>query len=368
MNIEKFKQESVLNQEGGEKYREKSDKILDVRITRRNFLKKVVEGAVATGVVATGIKTLSSLFSDSDKLDSDKKNNKDLENKDSGTEEDFEECVECKENRIEKEDKNLESKEKNIADTYLEAYYNLTKTEFWKKDVFTDDLFIAQTIQESRFNKEAESHKGAIGVMQNIEDSIQDTARYLSKLKRNINFPYSGREKFTTKEIVEIKKLIKKNPDYSRAFGKIYMAMIHDYKYGFGVGAVSYANGNVTETQKQILAVYNAGIGNIAYPRKKGQHRKLKPEYEWPDETRIYCKRIQNYQDRIKNIREKFKNNNIIYNKSIINDLISKIAMKMDRYNNKERYKKLDEYIVDIKKQEENKNRKLTLDELKLLV
>jgi len=366
MSIEKFKPKFILEQKGGEKYRKKDDRKdskEDDKISRRKFL-KIVGGAVATGLTGTGIKTLSSLFSDSCKLDSDKKNlkNNGLENKD-----DFEKYLGCKEGEI-KEGENLKNKEKNIADTYLDAYYNLTKTEFWKKDIFTDDLFIAQIIQESRFNKEAESHKGAIGIMQNMEDSIQDIPRYLSKLKRNINFPYSGQEKFTTKEIVEIKKLIKENPDYSRAFGKIYMAMIHDHKYGFGVGAVSRANGNVAETQKQILAVYNAGIGNVAYPRKKGQHRKLKPEYKWTDETKMYCKKIQNYENRIKNIREEFKYNNIIYNKSIINDLISKIAMEMDKYNDKERYKKLDEYILSIKKQEENKNRKLTLDELKLLV
>ena len=236
MSIEKFKPEFISEQEGGEKYRKKDGKILDGKISRRKFL-KIAGGTVVAGLTGTGIKTLSSLFSDSDKLDSDKKN---LKNKNLEIKEDFEECVEHEEDRI-KEDENIENKEKNIeniADTYLEAYHNLTKTEFWKKDIFTDDLFIAQTIQESRFDKEAESSDGAIGVMQNMEDSIQDIPRYLSKLKRNINFPYSGEEKFTTKEIVEIKKLIKKNPDYSRAFGKIYMAMIHDHKYGFGVGAV----------------------------------------------------------------------------------------------------------------------------------
>ena len=158
---------------------------------------------MVTGLTVTGIKTLSSLFPDSDKLDPDKKNNKDLKNEDIrediGIENDFDECVGYEEDRI-KEDENIENKDKNIeniADIYLEAYHNLTKTEFWKKDIFTDDLFIAQTAQESRFDKEAESSKGAIGVMQNMEDSIQDIPRYLSKLKRNINFPYSGQEKFT---------------------------------------------------------------------------------------------------------------------------------------------------------------------------
>ncbi len=366
MSIEKFKQGHILNQEESKKYRKKGEKISDVKVSRRKFL-KIAGSTVVAGLTGTGIKTLPGLFLDSDKLDSDKKK---LKNKDLEVKDDLDECVGHEEYKV-KEDENLKNKEKNIeniADTYLKAYHDLTETEFWEKDIFTDDLFIAQIIQESRFDKEAESSKGAIGVMQNMEDSIQDVPRYLSKLKRNINFPYSGKEKFTAKEIIEIKKLIKKNPNYSMAFGKIYMAMIHDHKYGFGVGAVSRMNGDVAKTQKQILAVYNAGIGNVAYPRKKGQHRKLKLEYKWPNETRVYCKEIQNYQNRIKKIREEFKNSNIIYSKFTTNHLISKITMKMDKYNDKEQYKKLDEYIVSIKKQEENKNRKLTLDELKLLV
>ena len=309
-----FKHSSVDNKPARNKVGKSENKLDPPDPGRRKFIKDI---AKAAAVIAAG-GTIGGLL-----LESQEQN---------------------KERNKKNETAKKEEKEKNKADIYLAAYYKIAKTAAWKDDLFTDDLFIAQQLQESKYDKAAESKIGAVGVMQNTRSSIQDVSRYLAKLKRYKNFSYNGKGKLNREEIEEIKWQIKQNADHSRAFGKVYMAMLGDDEHGYGLGDKKYKKGNISGAQKEILAAYNGGLGRIAYRDRNGIVRKpirLKPENQWPDETREYCDKIFNYMQRLKNIKETFKEEGI----NIKNLDAMRLAREMDKYDSRDRYKILSEHV-----------------------
>ena len=309
---------------------------------RRKFIKAGIGGALGLAGLGT-IKKSIDFFTGGDKDDSFYENQNECDSSKIINEEENNEPKEILEKTepLNAHKERIEiSETKNIADDFLDAYHELRKTEFWNSKILTDNLFMAQQLQESKYKKDSESGAGAVGVMQTRGTSIRDIPMFLAKLKRNVNFKYNGPDNLDDKQVEEIKSLIKKHADYGRAFGKIYMAMLCDNKYGYGVGEDSCKRGDIKTAQKEILAVFNGGLGNITY-RLKGCSRQTKSEREWPKETREYYKKVFNYEQRIKNIKQAFLENNINLN----NREVVALAIEMDKYDSKKRYVMLNKYI-----------------------
>ena len=194
--------------------------------------------------------------------------------------------------------KEKKSEAEKLADLYLEIFHYLkNKKEFFPPEVFTRYLFIAQQLQESRYKHDAKSNKGAVGVMQNRPISIRDVGRYIFKLKRKNKINFSVPKELSDKEIKEIMPLLVRNPDYSRAFGKLYMIQLFDTRYGYGVAEEEWKQHNIQAVQKKILAAYNAGYRRIKY----------QPEWRWPQEARKYYKNIFRLMDLIKEVEKEIK-------------------------------------------------------------
>ncbi len=301
---------------------------------RRQFLKRA---AMVVGAVATGVGTKEFLTNNkSDKKTEQKeeiiKNEVNIVNS---------EPVEKKEAQVEKE--------KNIADFYLDAYYEIAKTELWQKEILTETLFIAQQLQESGYQQDAKSSQDAVGVMQVRGISVKDVTKYLAKLKGEGIIKYNGPEELDEEQVKEIKRLImedKLGKDYGRALGKIYMVMLSDYKYGYGVAETLLKKKEHKKAQKEILAAYNGGIGNITFRKKGEKIRRTKPENKWPRESRNYYKKIFNYDKIIENIKQSFIDKGLeVPNNKEIKD----IALKMNKFNSKDRYVMLEKYVKRIK-------------------
>ncbi|PLX26500.1 hypothetical protein C0583_07120 [Candidatus Parcubacteria bacterium] len=233
---------------------------------------------------------------------------------------------------------------KNIADHFLKAYLELEDDpNFFPKEVFTDDLLIAQQLQESNFDRHATSHAGAVGVMQNMPISIKDDCLFLEKLHNNSIINYQGpiyignlenelkglqtgkypdlqgdkrkdrieylkklipekKKKFdkrilSTPQIETTKLLLQHNPDYSKALGKIYHMRLWHKDYGYSIGQSDVKKGNLQSAHIKLLGSYNAGPKASKIPFDKWKN------YSWGKEPTIYVQKILNYMNRLKNIR-----------------------------------------------------------------
>ncbi len=186
-----------------------------------------------------------------------------------------------------------------VAQSFKDAYQEIAaKPEFFPAEIFTTDLFIAQQLQESGYDKKAHSRANAVGVMQIRAGAVADAGRYLNILKRRGQINYNGPQKLTDKEIAEILKLAKADANLGRAIGKIYMAMLFSH---YRLGQKDYQRGRIKEAQKKILAAYNAGQTRI----------KRRPERFWPRESRQYYRRIFVYMERLKTVRQHLKKLNL---------------------------------------------------------
>ncbi len=309
---------------------------------RRGFLKTLAYGA---GAFATGA-IVKELLNDEDEVKKEK----------------FREP-----SKIQKEDDNLTEEKKlkikneveikNIADIFLKTYYELSSSEHWPPaDVVTTDLYIGQQLQESGLKRKAESGAGARGIMQNMEISIVDTVRYLNKLSRNTDFNYNGPKELNKQQIKDIMNLLFENADYSRAFGKLYLCALWDQKWGYQVGKTYYDKGNIKEAQQELLGSYNGGYKRI----------RREPINKWPSESRQYAKKILNYTERLKNIRDKFNLAKLSLAKE--DYAAALMAREMDRPKNiKDKYKLLDKYTEIIKEKREELKRDLNEEEIRII-
>ncbi len=127
-----------------------------------------------------------------------------------------------------------------------------------------DPFIIAAVINaESGFNKEAESHVGALGLMQLMPDTID----FLSNLKN---------EKIDDYEI--FKEDVDKNIDY----GSLYLKYLHD----------KYRDWNKT------FMAYNAGMGNLDSWLEENPNLEVE-EIPFP-ETKEYVIKINRYLESFK--------------------------------------------------------------------
>ncbi|MFW5885205.1 MAG: hypothetical protein ACOCUF_03210 [Patescibacteria group bacterium] len=206
-----------------------------------------------------------------------------------------------------------------IGEKILEAYQELPP-DLFPPDLFSSDLLIAQQIQESGYRIEAISHANAVGIMQNREISLKDVLRYLKYLNRNEITLYNGpgKDDLSKEKYSELMQALQKNPDYSRAFGKIYLSQLLNQ---YHIGKEDYRNGNTEEAQKMILAAYNAGPTLI---KRTGKQEKM-----WPKETRDYYKKIFKYRDKLKSAREILHEEKIHLEDYLEDYFVKELVMKM---------------------------------------
>ncbi|HBI16746.1 MAG TPA: hypothetical protein DDY52_01110, partial [Candidatus Moranbacteria bacterium] len=154
--------------------------------------------------------------------------------------------------------------------------------------LFSKKFLTALKIQESAFEIDAESGKGAVGLMQVMPRAILEVIRYLNKLERlgvvNSNLP--SEDQITEKDIEKISNLIKTNGAYGEAFGKIYLM---DLFYNFDIGKAEYTSDKITEAQKKILATYNWSPDDF---KKYEDNEKM-----WPTQSTEYYQKIFRYMD-----------------------------------------------------------------------
>ncbi len=321
-------------------------------ITRREFLKKVKEIGTGATMVAIGAGGLVKIIEEDNKREKEK-SLKRLE-----PEEQEKEEGEPKESEVKKdEDMAEKGKEENIANAFFKAHKELARSRFWPKELLTRDIQIAQQLQESKFNKEAKSNKGAVGVMQNTQSSVIDVVRYLNKLKRNKEIEYDGPRELSKDQLKEIMTLILKDANCSRIFGKIYLTQLWDGSYGYGVGQVEYKAGKLKEAQKKLLASYNAGSKAI----------KDESEEKWPEQSIDYCKKIFNYEKRLKNIRRVLAEKEICLKNEDYAAML--LAREMDKPQDiKDKYWLLEKYLKKIKAELIKKNGLLEDEDLRIII
>lgn len=154
----------------------------------------------------------------------------------------------------------------------------LKKDDFFPKKIFSSDFLLAIQAQESGFEKGAQSHKGAVGSMQVMPETIKETLLYINKIDNRLSFE----EKDITKEFIsDIIYLIKQNPELGKAFGNLYLAEIFN---NFEIGKKSLENNWITLGRKKILATYNWGIRKFM--------KNAADEENWPNETKNYINNI----------------------------------------------------------------------------
>ncbi len=252
------------------------------------------------------------------------------------------------ENNYQKENKN--KKKSNLVNIFSQKFSELSSQEkYWPHKIFTPEFLIAIQLQETKFNPKAKSRKGAIGIMQNMDISIKDVARFLTILAKKGEIKYNGPTNLTNKQLKEIKKAIKENADYSRVFGKLFLMTLYRL---YKVGQKEYQSGQIELTQKKIAACYNGG-----YSLYK------KPEWRWPRESRHYARKVIFYKHLLENIHSQLKKEHIISNQNYASMLIAQQAEKYKIIRNKI----VRQCIAKIKKIETEKGRPLNDEELRQL-
>ncbi|MCI5839734.1 MAG: lytic transglycosylase domain-containing protein [Peptoniphilaceae bacterium] len=174
--------------------------------------------------------------------------------------------------------------------------------EKYAKEYDMDPLFIASVVKvESGYNNEAESHMGAYGLMQLLDE----TAEHISQL-----------------ESIKYEKDKLNNPDYNLKLGVAYLNYLYNY----------FGNWDL------VLAAYNGGIGNVDSWINNGTLSQVNPDItKIPiTETRKYVSKVNStyniykifYKDKLPSddeLEDTFKlaeKNYISFIKNIFGDLI----------------------------------------------
>jgi hypothetical protein len=303
--------------------------------------------------------------------------------------------------------------QKNIALQFEEAFKQLENdADFFPRSLFSEELLIAQEMQESNFDPDARSQAGAVGVMQNMDISIKDIALFLEKLDRNKVIAYNGPiyignqeekieklkedvkvairsddfvrvhalnqklkkeegalaqklEKYGQRilrpvDLVALEKWRVHEPEHSRTLGKLYDVCLFNKPFGYGIGQEKFHDADFLGAQKEILAAYNGGL-----------RTKNRDESEWPDETRDYVSKIMNLKDRIKNIRVVMSHQGLDSDKKEASKLIAKELSKVVESGPERKtvLSKATEHLVALLRQEEiRKQRQLKTEEMQQII
>ena len=157
---------------------------------------------------------------------------------------------------------------------YLEVYKQAVH-ELWQHDVIIDGIpvenwLIAQATQESRFNANAISPVGALGIAQFMPATTKDVSRALQRLK------LTPKASYTYYDIFE------KEFDATNPIQSIY-AQVYYMNTLFKMWHWKRSN---TSKMQLTLASYNAGTGNILKAQKASGDKR-----HWI-EIKSYLKRI----------------------------------------------------------------------------
>lgn len=263
--------------------------------------------------------------------------NKEYKEKDSKTEK--EKIAEIK--KDEKPTKERLEKAHNLTIEIQAISRNLLKNDtFFPKKMFSSDFLLAIQAQESGFDKSAQSHKGAVGSMQVMPETIKETLLYVNKIDKRLSFE----EKDISKDLVnDLIYLIKQNPELGKAFGNLYLAEIFN---NFEIGKKSLENNWISLGRKKILATYNWGIRKFM--------KNATDEESWPSETKNYIENIFADKKIFDQINAKLgidENNKKI---SIEKDKNKKIRETLDLKSNPEHIKEA--IILEIRKFRDDKN------------
>jgi len=191
---------------------------------------------------------------------------------------------------------------------------------YFPTDVFTNHLEEAQIYVESGNDPNAVSKRGAKGSMQNTEISIKDicgyelsqaeidrlepekrkkhiaqkkkgkpgydTTSYLYRLANAGVIDYRGPKTISREQLSEVMREMFHH-ETSVVFRSLYLMMLFDEKYGYGVAREVYNAGDIEKTQFLLMAVYNGGKRRIMG----------KQTHTWPSESLKYAQNI------VKNIK-----------------------------------------------------------------
>ncbi len=393
--------------------------------SRRAFLG---QGAAVIGAVAlagTGVGVMGNIYKDYQKHRDESRSSESMEkveNRQAKT-------------RVTKEEQKTtiktESEKRNIADHFHDSHRVLKeKDDYFPKKLFTNDLLIAQEIQESGCDIDAISSKGAVGLMQNMEISIKDICLFLERLDdkkvitykgpvyigeqekdlyelenklnatRQIvkNLKYDGkkvekplREKMMAeiseleirvakknKELQKINKQFKGRVLKERDLIAIQKFITHEPKYSRDLGEL------------YLMRLYHKdnglGAGHIEYNKlddTRAAQQEILGAYnagyskvkgldinEWTSEPRNYVKRIFNLMDRVANVRQTMKEKGLDASND---DMARFIAQELTKVTTsgekrKEILDKATEYLIDLVKTRETElDRKLKREDTESL-
>jgi len=293
---------SVKNEVVPEKTEQSAERPKD--ISRREFNK--LFGLTAAGLVL-GLNPLEAEAGNQAKKTGDKNTKEKISEIRRGLREQTEAAENQKASNDGKKEKENKFDAEATVKSCLAAYDELARRkDIWPTNLFTDDFLIALQAQESKGDPKAVSPAGALGIMQVMPGTISEVHRYLGRQKNSKGLKYDGPVELSDREKAEIEKLILTKGDYGRAYGKIYLMRLFDNRHGFKMGNEEYREGKIEEAQKNLLAAYNAGPGNVSKVDKNGR-RQMKWQIFWPAETRKYWKRVFEYKQLIARSKNMFK-------------------------------------------------------------
>ena len=198
-------------------------------------------------------------------------------------------------------------KPEQLANDILRVFDSSAIAERLSPEIFTKKFYIAHQFQESRYKEEAESSSGAKGVYQNRPESIMDVGAYLDTLRKRGEIDYQGPAKIGHGMAKKIADLFKKNADYGRAVGKLYLLTIYDpeYKYNQSPNKNVFVGNSAKETQRKLLVAYHDGPSARFKSDKRliADARKRKSR----DDAVSYYKAVFDHMESVEAVKNCFK-------------------------------------------------------------
>lgn len=269
--------------------------------------------------------------------------------------------------RKESTKENASERVQNIVDEIQIIAAVLTKNEkLYPREMFTEELSIAQKIVESGLKLDAESEKNAVGQTQVKPITMKEDIRYANILSRagDIQTNLPNEKDITEKDISEMITLVKSNAIYANAFKDIYLI---DLLNNHGIGKKEFDRGDIDGALKKILAAYNWNPNDF----KKYENQ----ESVWPAQSQRYYENIFYYRDLVIKIKAQMGNMQIVTDFSVLSPIL---AMEINKYE-----KELDDkdpeskiitqkiirgYLEVVSEMEKIKEKPLTIEEIQRLV
>lgn len=263
-------------------------------------------------------------------------------------------------------DFSIENMEDAVEEIYVISEL-LTKNEkMFPPQLFSETLLIAQDIAESDLRIDAESSKGSIGKGQLQPNTLKEAIRYLHILKKSkiIDTSLPPEDQLSQTDLEKICEFVKTDAKYADAFKNIYLIELLNHH---GIGQNELTKGEIKKARKKILAAYNWNPGDFK--------RHEKQESSWPEESQNYYKKIFHYMEIINKIKNRMAEMKMLTN---VYDLSPILTLEIKKYERElsEKNPKFDkiieeviqDYLIEIKRMEEVKEKPLTPQEVQRLI